>query len=223
MYRKLKILFIRIKNSTRIYCRKSYIASLEEAYNFTVRRFGCKFKLSDVHFPVEKDTLNDNNLPEVFSCIVDYIREQGESNIAFRCNIVCMEIHDRLKSQYNINSIVTSGDCWLNGHEIWSTTRKQLLTQFGHTIPTMSHHVWLTIGEYIIDPTIMTTIRQKKRQLFSNDIYDATYMIFLCKYRHRAMRLENVVFEYKPRLVGREFYEHTQYGIPVLSILSGYP
>ena len=76
--------------------------------------------------------------------------------------IVCMEIHDRLKSQYNIDSIVTSGDCRLNGNKIWSATRRQLLAQFGHRVPTMSHHVWLTIGEYIIDPTIMTTIRQKK-------------------------------------------------------------
>ena len=87
----------------------------------------------------------------------------------------------------------------------------------------MSHHVWLTIGEYIIDPTIMTTIRQKKRELFSNNIYEVTHMIFLCKHKHKTMRLENVILEYKPRLVGCEFYEHTQYGIPVFSISSGGP
>lgn len=223
MYRKINSLFIRLKNFIRIHFSRSYTASLEGAYDFTVRNFGHQFKLPDVRFPVDKDTLNANDLPEVFSCIVDYIEEQGESNIAFRCNIVCMEIHDRLKSQYNIDSIVTSGDCRLNGNKIWSATRRQLLAQFGHRVPTMSHHVWLTIGEYIIDPTIMTTIRQKKRELFSNNIYEVTHMIFLCKHKHKTMRLENVILEYKPRLVGCEFYEHTQYGIPVFSISSGGP
>ena len=178
MYRKINSLFIRLKNFIRIHFSRSYTASLEGAYDFTVRNFGHQFKLPDVRFPVDKDTLNANDLPEVFSCIVDYIEEQGESNIAFRCNIVCMEIHDRLKSQYNIDSIVTSGDCRLNGNKIWSATRRQLLAQFGHRVPTMSHHVWLTIGEYIIDPTIMTTIRQKKRELFSNNIYEVTHIIF---------------------------------------------
>lgn len=48
-------------------------------------------------------------------------------------------------------------------------------------------------------------------------------MIFLCKHKHKTMRLENVILEYKPRLVGCEFYEHTQYGIPVFSISSGGP
>ena len=87
---------------------------------------------------------------------------------------------------------------------------------------------WAKLGTlnwtpYIIDPTIMTTIRQKKRELFSNNIYEVTHMIFLCKHKHKTMRLENVILEYKPRLVGCEFYEHTQYGIPVFSISSGAP
>ena len=96
MYRKINSLFIRLKNFIRIHFSRSYTASLEGAYDITDRNFGHQFKLPDVRFPVDKDTLNANDLPEVFSCIVDYIEEQGESNIAFRCNIVCMEIHERL-------------------------------------------------------------------------------------------------------------------------------
>lgn len=216
MYRKLEDLFICIKNSIRFCLGKNYITSLEEAYYFTVRKFGHKLTLSDVHFPIEQRPLDD--LRTAVSFIDSYIREQGEFNIALRCNIVCMDIHDKLKSKYNIDSIITSGDLRLNGRAIWTTTRKQLATQFGHTIPVMSHHVWLTIGEFIIDPTVLFTIRQRSPHLLSKAIYDETHMIFLCEYKYRTMYLGNLSFEYKPRLVGREFYEHTRYGTPFLSI-----
>mgnify|MGYP006955730997 CR=1 FL=1 len=220
MNSKLKSLLIYIGNSIRINFDKSYIASLEEAYNFTARKFGHKIKLSDVHFPIGQYTLDD--FKKVVPFIADYVKRQGEFNIALRCNIVCMDIHDKLKSKYNIDSIVTSGDFWLSGRKIWSTTGTQLTTQFEHTIPTMSHHVWLTVGEYIIDPTIMMTIRQRIPNLFSDAVYDETHMIFLCKYSGRAMYINNILFEYKPRLVGQEFYKYTHYGIPVFSILSDY-
>ena len=177
MYRKLEDLFICIKNSIRFCLGKNYITSLEEAYYFTVRKFGHKLTLSDVHFPIKQCPLDD--LRTAVSFIDSYIREQGEFNIALRCNIVCMDIHDKLKSKYNIDSIITSGDLRLNGRAIWTTTRKQLATQFGHTIPVMSHHVWLTIGELIIDPTVLFTIRQRSPHLLSKAIYDETHMIFL--------------------------------------------
>ena len=76
MYRKINSLFIRLRNFILIYLILIFTASLEGAYDFTVRNFGHQFKLPDVRFPVDKDTLNANDLPEVFSCIVDYIEEQ---------------------------------------------------------------------------------------------------------------------------------------------------
>ncbi len=216
MHRILENLFICIKNSIRFCLGKNYIASLEEAYYFTIRKFGHKLTLSDVHFPVWQCPLDD--LRTAVSFIDSYVREQGESNMALRCNIVCMDIHDKLKSKYNIDSIITSGDLRLNGRTIWTATGKRLAAQFGHTIPVMSHHVWLTVGEFIIDPTVLFTIRQRNPYLLPEAIYGETHMIFLCEYKYRTVHLGNVSFEYRPRLVGREFYEHTRYGTPSLSI-----
>lgn len=54
MYRKINSLFIRLKNFIRIHFSRSYTASLEGAYDFTVRNFGHQFKLPDVRFPVDK-------------------------------------------------------------------------------------------------------------------------------------------------------------------------
>jgi hypothetical protein len=65
MYRKINSLFIRLKNFIRIHFSRSYTASLEGAYDFTVRNFGHQFKLPDVRFPVDKDTLNAEILRKI--------------------------------------------------------------------------------------------------------------------------------------------------------------
>ena len=188
--------------------KTSYFKLLTKANRFTIKEWGKFLKSSEVVFPPIK--YDDEKIQMILSIIQDYVCSKGGvENIALKCNLICIEIHELLKTEYNIHSIVTSGYYLLNGKKSFYINKNKIITQFGKSGVKLEHHVWLTIGDYVIDPTLMFSIYWVNPCYFSKQTF-IEHMIIFYRYESGSIVIENDTYEYIPQFVGKSYYVHTQ-------------
>lgn len=191
------------------YCEKRYVKKIMDAYHFTTTTWGTKLNLSDVTIPPK--AYSDQAMQQILSFIKDYLLTKGIENIALRCSVVCIELHNILKENFMVDSIVTSGYLKINKKNYFYADRSAIVSQFGKNGIKLKHHVWLIIGEYIIDPTLMSSLYIANPNFFSEETLERNAVIFY-KYKYSKIKIENENYEHKPLFLGKQFYDYTKYG-----------
>lgn len=188
--------------------RKRYSQRFTEAYQFTKDKFGQQLNLSDVVIPTKE--YDCQIMKVILATITDYLCSKGVDNIAFHCSIVCVDIHNILKDKFDINAIVTSGYITINNKKRFYVDKAEIVFQFGRREIHLKHHVWLTVGPYIIDPTLMSSIFIVNPNAFAINTFQKNGVIFY-KYKNEKIMIENDSYKYMPLFVGKQYYDHTTY------------
>ena len=197
-----------IRSFKFLFFRKRYAQRLTEAYAFTKDKFGEKLNLSDIVIPIKEYDIQSMNV--LLSAIIDYLNSKDLDEIAFNCSIVCIDIQNLLKEKFDVNAIVTSGYITRNNRKRYYVNRAEIIFQFGKSKMYLKHHVWLTVGAYIVDPTLMASIFTINPDAFSINTFQKNGVIFY-KHKDEKIRIENDSYGYMPLFVGKQYYAQTSY------------
>lgn len=180
----------------------NYLDSLLEADLFTTCKQGAIS--SDLHLGLK--ACDNRKMRVVLNIIEDFLAPLSLNLVALKCCPICVAIHDKL-AKHDLNSIITTGYILLNGEDLFHTNREGLIDQLERNICPKEFHVWLTVGDYIIDPTYMATIYSINHKVYSEQTF-CENAIIIHKYDNHPFKLENDTLEYIPQFTGKYFYGH---------------
>lgn len=182
-------------------CRTDYLTLLTEAHEFTLRNFYGETSCNSIGLRLKQ--YDDASIREACKSVQTMLAAVHPSFICNKCLFICLGVN-RLLLDRNFRPILTTGYVLLNYSEKeYYTDRKELLRQFKDIQHPMNlqFHVWLTIGEYIMDPTYITTHCILNPDTYPRqDSYDNKIVLF--KHTSELFKFGNNTLEYIPQLTG---------------------
>lgn len=181
-----------------------YLTLLTEAHAFTMRNLHRRTASCDTGLPLKK--YDDATMQVVFGLVQDMLHQVHPGFIANKCHFICLGAN-ALLLQNGFHPILTTGYILLDHLEKeYYTGREELLKQFEGIQVSMelNYHVWLTVGDYIIDPTYITTHRIPDPQAYPIQPSYDNKMIFF-KHASCFFEFDGGTLEYIPQLTGDLF------------------
>ena len=188
--------------------RKAFINTsrleLQQSGNFDIIKFS--------YLPEYKKFIINEILNQIYS-----VKRLQLEDLALKCSIVSKELQEFLKIQFDINSVVTIGNVYLNKlryyHEPLSTL-KERLTKNDFEKP-FNAHVWLTLenGD-IIDLTIGPSMWLEHKISGSEpdrNNFEKVYWI-------STQKFDKKLFVYKPLLIGYDYFEKINLPVKLIRI-----
>ncbi|WP_270653289.1 hypothetical protein [Phocaeicola plebeius] len=187
-------------------CKTDYLTRLTEAYDFTVRNLhgGDASYTSGLHLK----QYDDASIREAYKLVQDMLAAVHPFFICNKCHFICLGVN-RLLRDNHFHPVLTTGYILLNHWEKeYYTNRKELFEQLKGILHPMKlqYHVWLTLGDYIIDPTYITThLILNPGTCPQRESYDNRIILF--KHTDGAFEYGNDILEYIPQLTGTSLFE----------------
>lgn len=187
---------------------KSYNVLMTEAYAYT-----CEMKLntSDIKLCSLPSSISINEITiEVMSYLLDK-EKKASHEIAFNCFPISIIASKFLQKHYGIHPILTSGNL-LRRNEFYFYEEKRTISNMlinkEENTSTAKFHTWLTLGQYVIDLTLMSTEfmideANRKYRYQSNEYcapitYDHTF-------NNRRL------FTHQPVFLGEDYFNHVKF------------
>ncbi|MBW9280278.1 hypothetical protein [Bacteroides fragilis] len=178
-----------------------YLTLLTEAHDFTVRNLYGKTASCDTDLHLKK--YDDASIREACKFVQDMLSSVHPLFIVNKCHFICLGAN-KLLLEKHFQPILTTGYILLNHCEKeYYTDREELFRQLkGIQHPMkLKYHAWLTLGDYIIDPTYITTHRVLNPEAYPmRDSYDNRMIFF--KHTAGLFEFDNGTLEYIPQLTG---------------------
>lgn len=168
--------------------------------------------------------INSSYLPNYKQFIINEILNQVYSvkmlqleDLALKCNLVSKELQEYLKIQFDINSVITIGNVYLDklrkNYEPLSVLKKRLNNK--DFDKPFSAHVWLTLENLdIIDLTIAPSIwLEKIMSGIEPDRSDFERVLWIS-----TEKFSKKLYVYEPLLVGYEYFDKATLPIKLIEI-----
>lgn len=135
--------------------------------------------------------------------------------IAFNCLDVCLYVQSVLYTKFGINSLLISGNLIIDNESLYSITKDKIREMHGKNNKQLPMHVWLSVGNYIIDPSILTTLLFSKQTIVNSKLEDKVilqnYLVACFELGSHKCCLSGMEFLYIPLLVGNKYYQDTSF------------
>lgn len=181
--------------------RTDYLTLLTEAHDFTVRNLYEEASSYDTDLHLKK--YDDASIRKACTLMQDIFSELAPSDVVNKCLPICLTINDLLNRNH-FQSILTTGYTLINHKEKeYYTDRYELVRLFTNLTGPMTtdFHVWLTVGNYIIDPIYM--VSAYFHQLHS---YPQSSQAIIRKYEELPLRFGECTVDYIPQITGTRLY-----------------
>lgn len=187
-----------------------YLTLLTEAHDFTVRNLYGGTSHCTIGLCLKQ--YDDASIREACKLVQNMLAAVHPFFICNKCHFICLGANKLLLNNH-FQPVLTTGYILLNHCEKeYYTDREELFKQLkGIQRPMkLQYHVWLTLGDYIIDPTYITTHRILNPDTYpQQESYDNRIILF----KHTAGLFEfgNDTLEYIPQLTGASLFEHQMF------------
>ena len=181
--------------------RTDYLTLLTEAHDFTVRNlYGGTSHCTTGLYLKQYD---DASMREACKLVQEVFSELGPADVVDKCLPVCLAVNDLLDRNH-FQSILTTGYTLLGNREKeYYTDRNDLVRQFTSLTGTMTadFHVWLTVGNYIMDPTYMVSA-----YVHQYHSYPEIGRSVICRFEELPLKLGDCTVDYIPQITGTRLY-----------------
>lgn len=181
--------------------KTDYLTLLTEAHDFTVRHLhgGNTSYVTGLHL----EKYDDASIREAYSFVQEIFSELSPSDVVNKCLPICLAINDLLNRNH-FQSILTTGYTLLGNREKeYYTDRDELVRVFTNLTGAMTadFHVWLTVGNYIIDPTYMVSA-----YVHLCHSYPKIGRTVVCRFEELPLKLGDCTVNYIPQITGTRLY-----------------
>lgn len=187
--------------------KTDYLVRLTEAHAFTLRSLHGETASCNTGLHLEK--YDDASIREACKSVQNMLSAVHPFFICNKCHFICLGANKLLLNNH-FRPILTTGYILLNHCEKeYYTDREELFKQLKEIQHPMKlrYHVWLTLGDYIIDPTYITTHRVLNSKAYPmQDSYDNRMILF--KHTAGLFEFDNSTLEYIPQFTGASLLDH---------------
>lgn len=185
-----------------IMVNKTYEELMYEAYLFT-QKMG--LDMSDVR--LTSVSINSSLISDTLS---EYIDNHCFTldKLCLNCFNACIDIQVFFKSVRGIDTIVTSGNLYEGNSVCFFQSKEEICAMLGNSSAQCKFHTWLTIGDYILDPTIMLTFYYRDKQ---NGIYRYTQKDYASVIFQKSEGNLHSHLKYEPLFLGKTYFLATRF------------
>lgn len=184
---------------------KSYFQKICNALNYTSSQN--EFEVLDIRYK-SKDLQRIKQL--MYITLFEDLHYQI-ADVAYNCYDICTLLYQKLAGE---PLLLTGGNILINNEISYNTTTKYLKELYARNNNIQSPmHVWFTLGEYIIDPTILSTLLYCKEintyKLIDDDILRSNYLIAHTSIHGSIQYFSKIKLSYDPLIIGERYFLET--------------
>ena len=187
---------------------KSYNALMAEAYAYT---YEMKLNTSDIKLCSLPSSISIDEITiEIMSFLLDK-KKTSLQELAFNCFPISIIASKFLQKHYGIHPILTSGNLLLRNEFYFFEEKKtisNMLINKEENASTAKFHTWLTLGQYVIDLTLMSTefVIDETNRKYRYQSYEYCAPI---AYDHTSNNRR--VFTHQPVFLGEDYFNHVKF------------